>query len=66
MSEAPTPADAAYRAAADPVTVVITRRVKTGREADYEVWLRRLQADAHGLRGYLGVTTQRPAPGTRE
>jgi hypothetical protein len=51
---------------ADPVTVVITRRVKAGREADYEAWLQRLQSDARGLSGYLGVTTQRPAPGTRE
>lgn len=50
----------------EPVTVVITRRVKVGREADYEAWLQRLQADARGLPGYLGVTTQRPAPGTRE
>lgn len=52
--------------AAEPVTVVVTRRVKAGREADYEAWLQRLQADARGLSGYLGVTTQRPAPGTRE
>lgn len=52
--------------AAEAVTVVITRRVKAGREADYEAWLQRLQADARGLNGYLGVTTQRPAPGTRE
>ena len=28
----------------EPVTVVITRRVKAGREADYEAWLARLQA----------------------
>ncbi len=46
-----------------PVTVVITRRVRPGREADYEAWLRRLQADAHAVPGYLGATTQRPAPG---
>jgi antibiotic biosynthesis monooxygenase (ABM) superfamily enzyme len=48
---------------AGPVTVVVTRRVKPGREADYEVWLQRLQAEARGLDGYLGVTTQRPSPG---
>lgn len=47
----------------EPVTVVITRRVRPGREADYEAWLQRLQAEARGLAGYLGVTTQRPAPG---
>lgn len=50
-----------------PVTVVITRRVRPGREADYEAWLRRLQQEARGLSGYLGVTTQRPdAAGPRE
>jgi len=55
------------RSAEDAVTVVITRRVKPGREADYEAWLGRLQADARGQPGYLGVTTQRPAPdGPRE
>jgi uncharacterized protein len=53
--------------AALPVTVVITRRVKPGREPDYEAWLQRLQADARTLPGYLGVTTQRPgASGARE
>jgi uncharacterized protein len=46
-----------------PVTAVVTRRVKPGREGDYEAWLARLQADARGLSGYLGVTTQRPTPG---
>lgn len=45
------------------VTLVVTRRVKPGCETAYEAWLQRLQADAHGLPGYLGVTTQRPAPG---
>jgi len=49
--------------AAEPVTVVITRRVKAGREAQYEAWLARLQAEARSLPGYLGVTTQRPASG---
>jgi antibiotic biosynthesis monooxygenase (ABM) superfamily enzyme len=49
--------------AVEPVTVVITRRVKAGREAQYEAWLARLQAEARSLPGYLGVTTQRPAAG---
>lgn len=49
--------------AGEPVTVVITRRVRPGREADYEAWLARLQAEARTLPGYLGATTQRPAPG---
>lgn len=52
--------------ASEPVTVVITRRVRPGCEAQYEQWLQRLQADARGLPGYLGVTTRRPAPGSRE
>lgn len=47
----------------EPVTTVVTRRVKAGREADYEAWLQRLQAEARSMPGYLGVTTQRPAPG---
>jgi antibiotic biosynthesis monooxygenase (ABM) superfamily enzyme len=47
----------------EPVTVVVTRRVKPGREAAYEAWLQRLQAEARSLPGYLGVTTQRPTPG---
>jgi antibiotic biosynthesis monooxygenase (ABM) superfamily enzyme len=53
------PADAAD----EPVTLVITRRVKAGHTSDYEAWLARLQAEARTLPGYLGVTTQRPAPG---
>ncbi len=56
-------AEAAGGAGNAAVTVVITRRVKSGREADYEAWLARFQAEARGLAGYLGVTTQRPAPG---
>lgn len=46
-----------------PVTVVVTRRVKPGCAAAYEAWLLRLQSEARSLPGYLGVTTQRPAPG---
>ncbi len=49
------------------VTVVVTRRVKPGREADYEAWLARLLRDAAALPGYLGATVQRPgATGARE
>jgi antibiotic biosynthesis monooxygenase (ABM) superfamily enzyme len=53
--------------AVEPVTVIVRRRVKRGCEADYETRLRRLQAEARSAPGYLGVTTQRPAPdGPRE
>lgn len=45
------------------MTVVVTRRVRAGREADYEAWLARLLRDAATLPGYLGATVSRPAPG---
>jgi uncharacterized protein len=46
----------------EPVTVLIRRRVKQGCQAAYEAWLQRLQEDGRSFKGYLGVTTQRPAP----
>jgi antibiotic biosynthesis monooxygenase (ABM) superfamily enzyme len=48
------------------VTVVVTRKVKRGREADYEDWLKRLLKDARSLSGYLGATVEKPAPGSNE
>lgn len=48
---------------AAPVTIVVTRRVRAGRTADYERWLERLLHDATTLPGYLGATVTRPAPG---
>lgn len=51
----------------EPVTVVVTRRVRPGCEARYEAWLQRLLQDAQGLPGYLGSSVQRPAAtGPRE
>jgi hypothetical protein len=49
--------------AAESVTVVVTRRVRRGRESAYEDWLRRLLAEAATLPGYLGASIQRPALG---
>jgi uncharacterized protein len=50
-----------------PVTVVVTRRVKAGREADYEAWLHELVQASTSLPGYLGTSIQRPPPtGPRE
>jgi antibiotic biosynthesis monooxygenase (ABM) superfamily enzyme len=50
-----------------PVTIVVTRRVKPGREQAYEAWLERLLAQASALPGYLGASVQRPGPsGPRE
>jgi antibiotic biosynthesis monooxygenase (ABM) superfamily enzyme len=48
------------------VTVVVSRKVKRGREPEYEDWLRRLLEEAKSLKGYLGATIQKPAPGSTE
>jgi antibiotic biosynthesis monooxygenase (ABM) superfamily enzyme len=48
------------------VTVVVTRKVKHGHESDYEDWLRRLLEEAKFMKGYLGATIQKPAPGSTE
>jgi antibiotic biosynthesis monooxygenase (ABM) superfamily enzyme len=46
-----------------PVTVVVRRRVRPGREAAYEDWLSRLVQGAAALPGFLGTEIHRPAPG---
>jgi uncharacterized protein len=48
------------------VTVVVTRKVKRGHEPEYEDWLRRLLEEAKSMKGYLGATIQKPAPGSTE
>jgi uncharacterized protein len=53
-------------AGAKPVTVIVRRRVKPGREDDYEAWLKKLTTAAHDLPGYLGADFQRPGSGSRE
>jgi len=45
-----------------PVTLVLTRRVRSGKEAEYEEWLRRQFADAEALPGFMGADVERPAP----
>lgn len=46
----------------DPVTIVVRRRVKAGREKDYEAWLERLTGIAsERFEGYLGAEFHRPA-----
>ncbi len=50
----------------EPVTVVVTRRVKAGRENDYETWLEKLLEQAKQLPGYLGTTVTRPSGANRE
>lgn len=46
----------------EPVTVVVTRRVKPGREQDYEAWLAQLLKDMAAMPGYLGTSVHRPPP----
>jgi uncharacterized protein len=51
----------------EPVTVVVRRRVRKGKEADYEAWLDRLIKQASDLPGYLGTNVYRPsATGPRD
>lgn len=47
----------------EPVTVVVSRRVKRGSEAAYERWLDQLIEGASALPGYLGAKVQRPSEG---
>ncbi len=52
---------------AEPVTVVVRRRVRPGKESAYEEWLGALIKEASALPGYLGTNVQRPsASGPRE
>ncbi|MBD3764863.1 MAG: antibiotic biosynthesis monooxygenase [Rhodobacterales bacterium] len=45
-----------------PVTVVVRRRIRPGREAEYEAWLNRLaRGVADRFPGYLGADFHRPA-----
>jgi antibiotic biosynthesis monooxygenase (ABM) superfamily enzyme len=50
----------------DSVTVVVTRRVKSGYESQYENWLKRLLEEAKSMKGYMGAAIQKPAPGTTD
>ena len=59
-------APAGARAGADdPVTVLYSRRVKPGREADFEAWARGIVAAARQFPGHLGASVL-DAPGSRE
>jgi antibiotic biosynthesis monooxygenase (ABM) superfamily enzyme len=50
----------------DSVTVVVSRKVKSGYESQYENWLKRLLEEAKSMKGYMGSAVQEPAPGTKE
>lgn len=46
----------------DPVTILVRRKVRPGREAEYEAWLARLtRGVADAFPGYLGAEFHRPA-----
>ena len=49
-----------------PVTVVVTRRIRPGREAAYEEWLRSIHVEAVTFPGLLGTNVIRPPRGSRE
>jgi antibiotic biosynthesis monooxygenase (ABM) superfamily enzyme len=55
MTNAPSPP----LPAPDPVTVVVSRRVRPGSEQAYEAWLERLIDGARHLPGFLGARVQR-------
>lgn len=46
-----------------PVTAVISQRVKRDRESDYEQWTHKISAVARQFPGHLGVTVIRPEAG---
>jgi antibiotic biosynthesis monooxygenase (ABM) superfamily enzyme len=45
----------------EPVTVIISRRIKPGRERDFEAWLAGVTQKAHNFPGYLGANLIRPS-----
>ena len=49
-----------------PVTVIIRRRVKNGKEAAYESWLEKLATHARQQPGYLGSSIQKPPTASQE
>ncbi len=44
-----------------PITAVASRRVKPGREGEFEEWISGLLSAAHGFPGYLGSNVVRPS-----
>jgi uncharacterized protein len=53
-------------AASEPVTLVIHRIVRAGREREFEDWIRGVGADAAGFAGYLGSNIMPPRGTSRE
>jgi uncharacterized protein len=49
----------------EPVTVLVSRRVKPGREAEFETWLEEVRKAAMTFPGHQGVTISRPLDSAR-
>jgi antibiotic biosynthesis monooxygenase (ABM) superfamily enzyme len=49
-----------------PVTISIARRIKPGREQDYEEWLKGITSHALNFPGHMGVNVLRPTAKSRE
>src|SRR5689334_21674937 len=45
----------------DPVTVVVTRRVKPGNQAEYESWIKGVTTVVSRWPGFLGINVFRPS-----
>jgi uncharacterized protein len=50
--------------AQEPVTYCVTRMVKPGKEAEYEGWVRGINAEAQRFPGHLGASVIRPSDPT--
>lgn len=46
----------------DPVTMIVRRTVKPGREAEYEQWVKDVTQDMKKFPGYMDITMIRPQP----
>ena len=64
-SDADAPAGARPAADEPPVTVLYSRRVKPGREADFQAWAHGIVAASRRFPGHLGASVL-DAPGSRE
>jgi len=49
-----------------PVTISIARKIVSGREGEYEIWLKGVSTDALVFPGHMGVNVIRPAGASRE
>lgn len=49
-----------------PVTVVVNRRVRPGRQRDYEAWVRDISAVAARFPGFQGISVLRPSAGAAD